>query len=145
MRPAAALAARCSINSFSELLRVAVVEADVETRARFAGNEIDRRVADVDGGEFQIRGLEMRAALVERLAHQRVDQRDDAAHRIFRAVGIGDMALAPGDGEDAVERAAPPDLDGVAELAHIRRLAEDAMVEFFAARRRPIPPASPCR
>ena len=55
--------------------RVLVVEANVETRARLAGNEIDGLVADIDRGEFQMRGRELRAAGVERLGLQRGDQR----------------------------------------------------------------------
>ena len=38
------------------VLAVAIVEADVEARARLAGNEIDGRVADIDRGEFEVGG-----------------------------------------------------------------------------------------
>src|ERR1044072_4436577 len=44
------------------------------------------------------------------------------------------MPLSARHREDAVERAAPADLDRVAELAHVRWLAQDAMVEFLPAR-----------
>ena len=58
---------------FDELLqalkRMAIIEADVETRMRFAGDEIDGLVADIDGDEFQIGRIEKVAAFVERLAH----------------------------------------------------------------------------
>ena len=47
------------------------------------------------------------------------------------------MALLAGDDQVAVERAAPADLDGIAELFLIARLAENAVVEFFAALGRP--------
>ena len=36
-------------------LAVAIVEADVEARARLAGNEVDDGIADVDRGELEIR------------------------------------------------------------------------------------------
>ena len=68
-------------------LAVAIVEADVEARARLAGDEVDDRVSDVDGGEFEVRRVEMRAAMVERRRHQRAHQRDQAAHRIVGALG----------------------------------------------------------
>ena len=61
-------------------------------------------------------GCELRAALVERLALQRLDQLHQAADRIVGALRIGDVALLAGDDQMAVERAAPADLDGVAEL-----------------------------
>jgi len=48
------------------------------------------------------------------------------------------MTLAAGDDERAVERAAPPRLDGVAERLDIARLAENTMIEPLAARRRPL-------
>src|SRR5262249_46542572 len=43
-----------------------------------------------------------------------------------------------GHDQGAVERAAPADLDHVAELLWIGGLAQDAMIEFFAARDRPL-------
>ena len=114
-----------------------IVEADIEARARLARNEIDDRIADVDRGEFEVRRTEPRAALVERRRHQRAHQRHQPAHRIVGALRIGDVALLAGDDQRAVERAAPADLDGVAERRHIARLAQDAMVEGFAALGRP--------
>ena len=60
------------------------------------------------------------------------------AHRIVGAVRIGDVALLAGDDQHAVLRAAPAELDGVAELVDIARLAQHAMVELLAARRRPL-------
>ena len=76
-------------------LAVAIVVADVEARARLAGNEIDGRIADIDRGEFEVRRSELRAAFVERRL-QRRDQRHQAADRIVGAIGIGDVALAAG-------------------------------------------------
>ncbi len=82
-------------------------------------------------------GSNLCAALVERLVHQRAHQLDEAAHRIVGAVRIGDVALLAGDDQHAVLRAAAADLDGVAELVDVARLAQHAMVELFAARGRP--------
>ena len=144
--PPAAFAARgCSISVFSEIERVNVVEADVELRARLAGNEIDGLVADIDRSEFQVRRRKLRVAGIERLGLQRRDQRHQPADRIDRALRIGDMALLAGHDQMAVERAAPADLDGVAERCDIARLAQQAMVEFFAALGRPLQAAWACR
>src|SRR6185312_6151880 len=41
------------------------VEADVEPRPRGGGDHVGRRIADVDGGDLEVRGLELRIALVE--------------------------------------------------------------------------------
>ena len=82
-------------------------------------------------------GSNLCAARVERLVHQRAHQLDQAAHRIVGAVRIGDVALLAGDDQHAVLRAAAAELDGVAELVDVARLAQHAMVEFFAARGRP--------
>ena len=82
---------------FQRIERVVVVEADVEARPRFAGNEIDGLVADIDRREFQMRRRKLRAALVERLALQRGDQRHESADRIVGALRIGDVALLAGD------------------------------------------------
>src|SRR5215475_8555620 len=44
---------------------VMVVEADIEARSRVARDEIDDRIADVDRGELEIRGIELGAAVIE--------------------------------------------------------------------------------
>src|SRR3984893_11436227 len=51
---------------------------------------------------------------------------------------IGDVALETIDIERAGQRAAAADLDAIAELFEIGGLAEHAVVEFLAARRRPL-------
>src|SRR2546430_7242321 len=51
---------------------------------------------------------------------------------------IGDVALHAVDVKRARWRAGAADLDAIAELLEIRGLAEHAMVEFLAARRRPL-------
>src|SRR5674476_1017514 len=48
------------------------------------------------------------------------------------------MALPAGHDQVAVERAAAADLDGVAEFRDIARLAQNAVVKFFAALGRPL-------
>jgi len=118
---------------FERAERVGVVEANIEARPRFAGNEVDRLVADVDRDEFQMRRRKLRGPFIKRLALQRRYQRHQPADRIFRPLRIGDVALATGDDQLAVERTAPADLDGVAQFIDVARLAQQAMVEFFAA------------
>src|ERR1017187_4645084 len=123
---------------FQRIQRVLVVEADIETRACLAGNEIDRLVADVDRSEFQMRWREQRGTAIERLGLQRRNERHQPADRIFRPLRIGDMALPAGHDQVAVERTAAADLDGVAQFRDIARLAQNAVVEFFAALSRPL-------
>src|SRR3954453_6308843 len=110
-------------------LGVVVVVADVEFCAGLARDDIVGGVADVDRGEFEIGGLELRAAMVERLVGDGHDQPRDIRHRIGSAVRIGDVALHAVDVKRARLRAAAADLDGVAERLDIRGLAEHAMVE----------------
>jgi len=76
------LAARFSIRTRSAWREWRSLKADVETRARLGRNEIDRGVADIDRGEFQVRWIEMRGAAVERLGIHGFDQPRDAAYRI---------------------------------------------------------------
>src|SRR5947209_12165266 len=120
------------------LVAVTVVEADVEFRARLRRDHIGRGIADIDRGEFEVGGLKVRAAVVKLLLAQRYDKRRDIRHRIRRAMRISHMALHAVDDQRARQRAAPPDLDAVAELLDIAGLAQHAMIEFLAARRGPL-------
>ena len=123
---------------FQRLRAYAVVEADVEARPRFAGNEIDGLVADIDRGEFQMRGWKLRAAVVERLGL--------AAPR----------SASPARGSDcrraADRRHGPacrctirwplseprrPILMVSPSSSLIARLAQNAVIEFFAVLGRP--------
>ncbi len=56
--------------------------------------------------------------------------RRDAAHRIVGELRIGDVALRAGDDQRAVLRAAPADLDHLAELAGLVGSPRIAVVEF---------------
>ena len=87
----------------------------------------------------------MVAALVERLVHQRGHQLDQPAHRIVGALRIGDVALLAGHDQHAVLRAAAAELDGVAKLGDVAGLAEDAVLELFAALGRPFKQLEGCR
>src|SRR5665647_74558 len=49
------------------LLGVKIVEADVEFCPRLARDHVAGLVADIDRGEFQVGGLELGAAVIERL------------------------------------------------------------------------------
>ena len=80
----------------------------------------------------------MRGAAVERFGLQCRDEPDHSGDRVLGELRIGDMALLAVHDETAGERAAPPDLDHVAESLGVRRLAEDAMVEALALRLCPI-------
>src|SRR5690349_2823427 len=113
-----------------------VVVADLEARPRLGRNDIDGLVANIDRGELEVRGIEMRAAGIERIGGKRAHQRDDAAHRIVSQRRIGDVPGGAGHDQRSVLRAAPADLDHVTERVRVGRLSEDAVVEFFAADRK---------
>ena len=138
LQPPAHLFSRCLAASrldemFERFLRVAIVEADIESRARLPGDQVHGSIADVDRGELQVRRSEMLGAFIERLRHQRAHQRDEPADRIVRKLRGGDMPLPAGHGQRAVERAAPADLEGVAQSGSARRLADEGMIEHDAA------------
>src|SRR3954468_2236250 len=115
-----------------------VVVADIEFRSRLRGDHVGRAVADIDRREFEVRWLELRAAMIERLLAQRHDQSRYIGDRIGGAIGIGDMALNAIHVKRARLRAATSDLDAIAELLEIAGLAKHAVVELFAARGRPL-------
>src|SRR5262249_60481167 len=101
-----------------------VVETDVEARARFAGNQVDGLVPDVDRGELEMGRRKLRAAVVKRFALQRGNKRHQPADRIVCALRIGNVALRSRHEEMTVERAAPADLDRIPEGVLIAGLAE---------------------
>src|SRR5947208_15949404 len=76
--------------------------------------------------------------MIERLLAKRHDQARYIGDRIGGAIGVGDMALHAIDVKRARLRAATTDLDAIAELLEIAGLAKHAVVELFAARRRPL-------
>src|SRR5262245_30968762 len=84
-----------------------------------------------------MRRRKLRAALVEWLALKRRDQRHQSANWIFRMLRVSDMTLFPAHDHMAIERAAPADLDRIAQCLLIARFAENAMIEFFAPLIRP--------
>ncbi len=120
------------------ILGMKIVEADVEFRARLAGDHVAGGVTDIDGSEFEVGGLELRAAVIERLVAECHDQARDIRHWIRRAMRIGDVALHAVNVKRARLRAAAADLDAIAELFDIAGLAQHAVVEFLAARRGPL-------
>ena len=73
--------------------RPAVVEAHVEDEAHFAGNDVGRRIADVDADDLEIGRVEVGRAGIERRRLQRVEHRRERADRIVGEMRIGDVAL----------------------------------------------------
>src|SRR5260221_3142232 len=117
--------------------RMLVVEANVESRARFTRDQVDGLVADIDRGEFEMRARKLGAALIERLALQRRDQCCQSTNWIVGALRIGDVTLLARDDQVAVERTAPANFDGVAEFILIAWLAQDAVIKALAVLSRP--------
>ncbi len=123
---------------FELAARPLIVEADVEHRARRARNDVGGGIADIDGRDLQIGRRKALIAAIDRLGEQapRASRGADAR----RCRRDADRRCGPGrrDGEEAVEAAAPADLDHVAELLGAGRLADDAGIERLAALRHPV-------
>src|SRR5262245_44118626 len=62
--------ARLPQQSFEALAIVRVVVANVEARARLSRDDIRRRVGNRDDGDGEVRGLEVRGAVIELQARQ---------------------------------------------------------------------------
>ena len=114
------------------LAGVVRVEADVQSPSRLGGDEIGRCIADVERGQLQIGRLEGLIAVVQTMVGQTGDQSGQHRDRIGRTVRIGDMALFAVHRDPGVERAAPPDLDHVAQQMLRGRLADHAGVDDLA-------------
>ena len=117
---------------------VPVVETDAQPCAGMRGDNIGRRIADVDREYFDVRRLEPVGPCIE---FDRVDLREDADERGARIVGqmrIGDVPLRPGNIDLDHHRSAPPDLDGIAEPLRRRGLAYEAHVGDQPTRFHPI-------
>ena len=112
---------------FQRVTRLLVVEADVEPRARRAGDDVGGGIADLDVGDFEVGGLEPVIAVVEVPAAS-ADRgcATSRRHRIVGEVRVGDMALRAGHLDPGIDRSAPADLDRVAEPRVGGRLADQA-------------------
>ena len=114
------------------LAGVVGVEADVQPAPGLGRNQIGRCVADIERGQFEVGRLEGLIACVEFVIRETGDQPGQHRDRIGGPVRIGNVALFAVDGDPGVERAAPPDLDHVAQRMLRRRLADDAGVDDLA-------------
>src|SRR6516165_1911527 len=75
----------------------------------------------------------MLRAGIERRRDQGLDQFHQMRDRVIGALRIGDMALFALRDQRAIQRTAPADLDHIAQMVWVRRLADEAMVETLAA------------
>ena len=114
------------------LAGVVGIEPDVQPPARLGRDQIGRRIADVEGGQLQVGRLEGLIAVVQTVVGEAGDQPGQHRHRIGRPVRIGDMALFAVHRDPGVERAAPPDLDHVAQQMLRGRFADHAGVDDLA-------------
>ena len=133
-----ASATRRSISALSVSGVQRSLKRTLKTRRASAGDHVGRGIADVDGHDLEVRGIEIGAAGVERRVEQRAHRRPEPPQRIVGDVRIGDVALRAMQRQPPGQRAAPAVLDRVAERCDAGRLADDAMVEGFAARQRPV-------
>ena len=82
---------------------------------RRAGDDVGRLGRRLDGGDLEVGGLEGVGAVVEVKRVERGDHPRQLRDRIVGAVRVGDMALRARHVDPHVDRAAPADLDDVAE------------------------------
>ena len=76
------------------LAGVVVVEADVEARRGLARDDVGCRIADVDRGDLQVRGLEPLRSLVERRRDQLVQHGDQTMRGVVGTLRVGGVTLA---------------------------------------------------
>ncbi len=114
-----------------------IVEADVETRPRFARNDVEGGVVRFQRRDFEVRRLEILAAVVDVHIDQRVQNMHQDRDRVTGKMRVGDMPLLADDDDRPRQAAAPAGLDGVAELLARGRLADQRRVEDVALFPRP--------
>ena len=115
------------------LRRPEIVEADIERAlAPAAGMTLNAGLPTSTETISRFEASKCAVPLSSGAAIKAVEQPHELRDRIVGALGIGDMALAALDDERAIERAAPADLDHVAQSVAARRLADDAMIEALA-------------
>ena len=115
-----------------------VVEADIQRRARRGGDDVRGGIADVDGGQRQGRGVEMRRAAVQPVRGEAVEQAHQPGQRVAGAFGIGGVALPAGGGQLRGQRAAAADLDRLAHMRGAGRLADEAVVHALIVGGHPV-------
>ncbi len=109
-------------------------EAEIEVDPHFARDDVERARAGVDVGHLPRGRREMLVALVPCGRREFREGRGEVVDRVLREVRIGHVPLDSLRDEAAGERAAPPVLDGVAEVLRRRGLAHDAVVDALASR-----------
>src|SRR5688500_11171729 len=108
-------------------------ETEIEAYVRFARDHVPRAGAGVEIGDLPGRGREVLVALIPfRLRHFGY-RRGHVVDRVLPEMRIGDVALDALHDEAAGERAATPVFHHVAEPAHASGLADQTVVELFAA------------
>ncbi len=112
--------------------------AEIELQLERAGNDVGRSRAGVHVRRLPRRGREVFVAFIP--AHRRKlgDRRRHKVDWISGQMGIRDVPLHPAHGQRTGQRPAPAILDHVAESVDRRRLADDAVVQFFAGVTEPI-------
>ena len=114
------------------------VETDVEQEPDLGGDDVRRRIADIDADHFEVRRIEVGIARVERRVVQRREHRGERPDRVVGDVRIGDMALAAVQRQPPRQRARRPCLIVSPSVFDAGRLADDAMVEVLAPVERPV-------
>jgi hypothetical protein len=107
---------------------------EIEFDPRRPGNHVVRTGACVHVRDLPRRRRKVFVAAVPFDLRELRDRRRNVVHRISREMRVRDVALHAFDDELARERAAAAILDHVAGALDRGRLADDAVIELFAAR-----------
>ena len=122
-----------------------VLKRKLKSIDELARDDVAGAGAGVDVRHLPRGRREVGVAAVPLDADQLGEQRRGEVDRVLRQLRIGDVALHAADAQLARERAAAAVLDRVAEPAHRRRLADDAVVEARAALGAASRRRAPCR
>ena len=114
-------------------------EADVELRHRaWTGMTLVAALPTSKLVTASVEGSKCVVALVELRMRDAVDEAGELGHRIVGLVRIGGMALASLDHDGEAQRAAPADLDRVAQPVDAAWLAHQAVVRHMAVVAHPL-------
>ena len=110
---------------------VVVIEADVKCRFGFGRGYIARLIAYINGGDLNITWLKMCVAVIKVRCSETAQHGNQAGQWIVGELRIGGVALGAKYGEARVQTAASANLDHIAEMFGIGRLANQAEINLL--------------
>ena len=86
-------------------------------------DQVGRRIADINGGDFQVGWWEMIGASVKDMVIHDLKEPEQPRHRVISKRWVGHVALCPVHRNSRVHRPAPANFDHVAQHVDIGWLA----------------------